>query len=300
MVIAKNACRRPVKIALIGMPNSGKTVLLAVLADQFRGANGRHFFLSSADKGNGTFKHLSRDVDQLRQGEWPSLTKKGAHIQLHWTLEDDYGPIGDIHAVDLSGEDILDLFGDAKIDGPEDKLPAALQKTAESLRTADIVLVLLDLNDLIDVRDREKNRQVLALADYAISRTRGGESAARAALICTKFDLCREFVRQSDGLDGVLKEFLPQVYPSHLERGRVRVFPVATVADTTVEIRDDQPVRVPAPEFKSEGLDELMDWLVGTVWSHQSLLDQASGQLPRMFRNVWAAVRSSIPRPKPR
>lgn len=45
---------------------------------------------------------------------------------------------------------------------------------------------------------------------------------------------------------------------------RVRVFPVAAVAETELDTKTNPPTRIPKVNFASEGLEELVHWMLGT------------------------------------
>lgn len=78
----------------------------------------------------------------------------------------------------------------------------------------------------------------------------------------TQSDLFRGEVERLGSWNEVLKSHLGNLYGAYVHSGRIPVFPVSAVSETTV--RDDgggRMVRVPKAGFKSEGLEDLINWL---------------------------------------
>ena len=84
----------------------------------------------------------------------------------------------------------------------------------------------------------------------------------KCCLVFTQWDQYKDYVAANGGLPEVLRTKIPIIYGAYLVRSKVECLTVAAVADTKVVHDDGGSRRVPASGFKSEGLGDVVDWLV--------------------------------------
>ena len=247
---------KPPQIAIIGTEGSGKTVLITTLAKRFSEVSAEGVFLEPLD--NKTLRYVERTWQTLGEKEWPESSPVGKLFELAWRLHcgGDSQVTCDVRLADCAGQDLRRLFADDDADRSE-RLPAHLERLAEYCQSADIVICLVNLRDFVGEADaaRKIDNQAVIMSALRVLAT---DAARRLYLLFTQIDLYKAYREKYDGWPGVVKEFLPYVHGAHVARKRVMVGAVAAV-DDTVPARDGAPRRVPAPGFKSRGLEGLMD-----------------------------------------
>jgi len=247
-------------VAIIGTEGTGKTVLVTTLATRFSNITDQGLFLKPTDNRGETYKYIARNWESLSKGKWPPLTKKGELFQLQWQLQANHKPVADLRMLDVSGEDLRLLFNDGQIDTPE-QLPEGLRRITDYLCGAQIVLVLVDMDDIVSNRNTEHARETQWVINYALDCAKKRRDQVRIALVFTKSDKYEPMAKQHGGWLNTARKYLPLVYGNHLADGQLSVFPVAAVANTQLDTSSGTPYQVPAPNFASQGLEELMNWV---------------------------------------
>lgn len=258
--ISPQATSQACSVAIIGTEGTGKTVLITTLAARFSRVAADGLFLSPSDSRGVTYKYVSRSWDTLSKGQWPPITKRGELFQLEWKLQEKSTPVADLRMIDVSGEDLRLLFDDGQIDEP-DKLSDGLRRVAAYFREAKIILVLVDLDDIVSNRNGEHVRQTQWVINYALKSSSAKGTGGATALVFTKTDRYDALIQREGGLEGAARKYLPLVYGNHVVDGHLSVLSVAAVADTRVDTSSGTPRPVPAPNFRSHGLDKLMAWI---------------------------------------
>lgn len=253
----------PPAIAIIGMEGSGKTVLITTLAKRLSTIDHRGIFLNP--QGVRTLRYVEEVWQRLQSGDWPPSTPEATVLELRWKLQIVGELECDVRLVDPAGQDIRLLFGDERILDLE-QLPEQHRPLADYCRSASIVLFLLNLRDIIGEGDpsrRSANEAALKSAMDCLGNT---DHERRVCLVLTQIDLYRELAQQVGGWRELLAKEVPYIYGAHVHGRAVAVHAVAAVSDTTPG-QDEQgsPRRFPTPGFQSEGLDQLVDWLVTQV-----------------------------------
>jgi len=237
-------------ITFVGSEGSGKTVLLSVLAHGHQQrVKGKVWF----DPTGRTLKHVGLVMETLQSGDWPASTVTGARDDLRWNVTLVNGVQICLQAFDCAGQDLRRLFngGDA---------PAELQPFFVSVQGSQLIFFLLNLNDFIGRPESERLDYEVMLKDAMDKLCSSGRSCA---LVLTQIDRYRYLEKKHDSWENTVKAVAPTVYAAHLERGTVPLFAVAAVGQTVSKFDPDtnSAQTFPAPEFTSEGLDQLVCWM---------------------------------------
>ncbi len=252
------------KVAIVGVEGSGKTVMLAGLADLYSHPDARGYVLVPNDFR--TSSYVSELMGRLRSGAWPAATADDVFQGLEWTLlrrSDSEGrptEICELSCLDFPGEVYRRAF--VQTDG---RHSAEMQRQIESLWTyverADSLIVLVNLGDVIthglaDRRVREAIWVTSGILKEAL-KERSGRVLPQAAIVLSQADLYEATIRNCGGAKGALEKYLPNVFYSY---GWLDVFAAYTIDKTRL---DDEGRVVPDPAFTTEGLRPIMDWLLG-------------------------------------
>ena len=252
------------KIAIVGVEGSGKTVMLAGLADLYSRPDDKGYFLAANDFN--TSAYVAELMGRLRSGIWPSATADDAFQGLEWTLRrrsDNGGrptDICELSCLDFPGEVYRKAFVDAK-----GERSAEMQRQIESLwsyiERADCLIVLVNLGDVIThgLSNRRVHESIWVpsgILKEAV-KERPGRVVPKAAIVLSQADNYEATINECGGARKALEKFLPDVYYSY---DWLDVFAAYTIDKTRL---DDDGKAVPDPLFTTEGLRPIMDWLLG-------------------------------------
>lgn len=269
--VSSSSARVPT-IAIIGLEGSGKTVLTVTLAKRLSTIDARGVFLNP--QGVKTLKYVENVWQTLQSGEWPPSTPPGELFELRWKLQLVGESECDVRLIDAAGQDLRLLFGDEQIDAV-DSLPAHLQALADYCRSADIVLFLVNLKDYVGQGNPEQRTANEAAIKSAMDYLDGSARRKRVCLILTQTDLYEELARERGGWLELVAHAIPYIFSAHVQVQHVAVHPVSSVADTRVVVDETgTPRRVPVAGFRSEGLDEVIDWLKTQVREVKAELEE--------------------------
>lgn len=267
------------RVMIIGTEGVGKTVFVAALAKHLESQPEEQVFLDPQSVI--TQQYIDEIWERLQRGENVSHTLRGTLPELHWKLRFDRGTPADVLMIDPAGHAVRELFGSNQ----DSKRPIDdhLQALLDACGKADIVLVLVDLQNYIGVSRRSHanaNELVLKFAmDFLAASAK-----RRCALVFTKTDLYREELNEAGSWDAVAKRRIPKLFGSHLTNG-VSVFGVAAINKTRVVHDNEQSYLAPVPGFQSEGFEDVVAWLQTNItqlqW-HEDLRDIAVA--------VWGGV----------
>ncbi len=252
------------KVAIVGVEGSGKTVMLAGLGELYSRPDENGYYLSP--KNFGTAAYVSEKIARMRKGEWPSATAGDEMQGLDWTLKQQVSgarrrpkSLCEVSFLDFAGEVYRAAYG---ISGGEN---AALAEQVDVLREyvcgADDLIVLINLRDVITNGQQDKRVQeamwiTKAILDTALGDD-AGASAPRAAIVLSQADSYAETIRACGGAEGVLAKYLPLVSNNY---GWLDILAVSAVDKTVI---DEDGRVMPAPDFLSTQLSQLMDWILG-------------------------------------
>lgn len=244
-------------IAVVGTEGSGKTVLLTTLAKRF-GDGSEGIIISPQNRA--TNKFVEEVWTTLNSKEWPPTTPPGDLIQLHWKVEVGKGQVGHMSVNDCAGQDLRYLFAEEGVKDPT--LAPKIRALVESVQKADVVLFVVNLRDFVAENDQERLTDNQWFLQHAMEFIKRSGSHKQFCLVFTQADQYPTYLKQHGSWKEVARSRLPQVFGAYLKQGRVEVIGVSAVRETVIV---DDPVagarRVPRPQFTSEGIDALGQWI---------------------------------------
>ncbi|MEI6393379.1 MAG: hypothetical protein WCT12_20020 [Verrucomicrobiota bacterium] len=304
-VSASPATSPPVRsVAIVGTEGAGKTVLLTVLANKLADTK-NPTYLECLNRQANRFKN--ENWEALCKPDWPAGSPEGWHFDLQFCLHSEQGATYPLRALDFSGQNFRKLFANEQINQNRDQLPENLRSLADYLQSAHIVIVLVNLTDFMDRPDaatRSDNEWALKFClDYLKSQRR------RVCIALSQADRYRSTIASLGGAVGVVEKYLKEVYNAHIRDDHVQVFCVAAVADTVTLARPGEPVKeVPAPDFSSEGIDDLVNWLTdsASTLEQEELEEQRKADEKRQEeerkrqdeerrRRQWRQIKKALP-----
>ena len=258
------------QIAIVGTEGSGKTVLASTLAQR----------MSSVRAGCDVYLHPDGSTDKyieevwltLNEGKWWRTTEPGQKFELQWTLN-----VGQLEfpvkLIDSAGQDLRGLFSQDTSKGGG--LTRIQQELLDYIQTASVVIVVVNLLHFRGEADgvkRAGNQRVLKeVVDMFTEDGKRGKHR-NIAIVFTAWDLYDADISRNYGdFSNYLERELPRLYNAMRLAQRagntVSRFPIAAVAETEKKWSDERKryERVPKPGFRSDGLDELEDWLIRVV-----------------------------------
>jgi len=257
------------KIAILGTRESGKTVLMTVLAKRYQNRVGDEPFLKAMDPR--TMAFTEKNWHRLTvERDWPPLTPPGELMQLHWELEH-AGQSHEMRLFDFAGETFRQVFGKHKLTDPSVRNHLASDPLCgpllAELDRADVLVLLINLRDFINRNNApdglehllENQWALRGALDYFAPRLKN-----RIALVFTQIDQYPGLVNGRHGWQDVLREHLPTTQIADIYQN-IECMGVAVVPDTELVVgADGQPFLRPAVNFSSWFLESLMEFTVKT------------------------------------
>ena len=248
------------KISIVGVEGSGKTVLLSAIGDKYENPDASGVFLSPENER--AFGFTTMHMHAMRSGQWPVATT--ANSNLDWTLfrktDGRNEEICRLSLLDFAGEAYRLCFGEhseEETDNWADVLAALKDHIAQS----DLLIVIVNLSDVInasptDPRSRETKWLTKSVIDYA---SRNGNSKD-VAIVFSQADVYKSEIEACGGNEAALRKYLPHVANVY---GNLPVLAVSAINKTRPD--DITGKAVPAKDFDSEGIDELMEWIISKM-----------------------------------
>ena len=252
------------KVAIVGVEGSGKTVMLAGLGDLYSQADENGYFL--APRNFQTASYVAEKVARMRKGTWPTATAEDVMQGLDWTLRQRQGSgrrpadVCEVSCLDFAGEVYRRAFGIRQGQMPPNVVDE-VSSLKNYIRDADDLIVLINLRDIIvqgvhEPRVQEAMWITNEILSYALD-VQDGRKTPRAAIVLSQADSYAETIRSCGGAKGVLARYLPHVANNY---DWLDILALSAVDKTTL---DDNGNVVPAPDFRSTQLRQLMDWVLG-------------------------------------
>ena len=253
------------KVAIVGVEGSGKTVMLAGLGDLYKNPDDNGFFLGP--KNFSTASYVAEKIERMRKGEWPGANVDDSMQGLDWTLRrrkpgsrgrpDD---ICEVSFLDYPGEVYRTAFGINSIEAGAEE-PKIVESLKRYIREADDLIVLINLCDIIvngcnTPRVQEAMWITNEILSFALRPVPGRKTLPRAAIVLSQADSYADTIKSCGGVKGVLAKYLPHVASNY---GWLDLFAVSAVDKTKL---DDDGNIVPEPDFQSDGLKPVMEWIV--------------------------------------
>ena len=280
------------QIAIIGMEGSGKTVLTTVLAKRLSTMADQGMFLNP--KSSKTIKYVEGVWKELQDGKWPPSTPPGELFDLEWLFHVDNKHECPVRLVDAAGQDMRMLFADDRY--KDQSLPAQLQQLVDYCHNSNILIILINLKDFIGESDDMRRVENQAALKSALDLLASKDDSKRVAFVFSQCDQYEATIEQHGSLENLLRTEMPYIYGAHYKGKAPALFPVAAVAETKVEVDlNGTPRRVPTADFKSTGLEPLIEWMsvqiAGQAKKIMAERDRAEREQEKRERNrrTWAA-----------
>lgn len=253
-------------IAIVGVEGSGKTVLMAAMGDKYKSPDANGIFLKPVNRE--TFAYCEKLMGQMQDGKWPMATGKDITDNLRWTLtkkiaDGDDDKIAELSFLDFGGEIYRLAFGGGVHEEPDEDTRNAIEQLRSHVEEAEVLIVLVNLSDIINgKRNEERTIEMNWLSQAILSFAYDEANKSSAALVFTQADSYAETIADCGGLRGVLTRYMPTVDTSYGKR--LALFSVAAV-NKTIPAPDGSGFQVPSPDFKPQGLENLVSWVVNYV-----------------------------------
>ena len=254
------------KIAIVGVEGSGKTVLMAAMGDKYKSPDANGIFLKPVNRE--TFAYCEKLMGQMQDGKWPIATGKAITDNLRWTLikkisDGNDDRIAELSFLDFGGEIYRLAFGGGVHDEPDADTKNAITQLRSHVEEAEVLIVLVNLSDIINgKRNEERTIEMNWLSQAILSFAYDEANKTSVALVFTQADSYAETIAACGGLRGVLTKYMPTVDTSYGKR--LALFSVAAV-NKTIPAPDGSGFQVPSPDFKPQGLENLVSWVVDYV-----------------------------------
>ena len=244
------------KISIVGVEGSGKTVLLSAIGDKYETPDASGIFMSPENAR--AFGFVKLHMEAMKNGQWPAATTTNSNLDwsIYHRTEQGKELVCQLSLLDFAGELYRLSFGEhteEEIGTWGEEMAVLKDHIAES----DLLIVIVNLSDIINgtpsnPRTRETMWLSKSVIDYA---TRNGKNK-EVAIVLSQSDIYRNEIDACGGTQGVLKKYLPHVANLY---DNLPCFSVSAINKTTP---DENGMAVPAQGFESEGLDELMEWII--------------------------------------
>lgn len=267
------------KVFVIGPQGAGKTVFATMLNDYANQNTQGALKFRAADIA--TKKYLSKELEELRKGDWPRSNTEGKMVSLNWKW-DINGQTSDICLTDPSGQDITkELCGES----------SALQ-IVNNIQGADLLILLVDLFGH-QKGNKEKKIENGWIVEHVLMNLTDNQYLIFAV---TKADMLtgslprhkwasRDAVLQLT--QSMMADFNLMGYQARLNRPNCQVLAFSSVATTENRVQDGKLVRLPKSPLASEGIDMVVHAVLN-VWK-----EKAERELIEAKKNVWATVKKT-------
>lgn len=237
------------RIAIVGVEGSGKTVLMAALADMFGKPSEDALYLMPENQAS--FSFMTQIPHKMKEEhQWPSATAIESMKHLKWTVRMGKQILSEIEMLDYPGELYRIAFGDRK----EEEIAPYREQVHEFLGhlvEADTLIVLLNLKDAMDIGANAKNTETVWLTRSIFDYAKKMPNIKKQMLLFSQADRYPEQLTGEGGLVAAKEKYMPMLHVLHPD------LECAAVAVAT----DDSDT--PAKAFSaSHGVTELMRWVI--------------------------------------
>ncbi|MDR1923914.1 MAG: hypothetical protein LBQ66_06035 [Planctomycetaceae bacterium] len=253
---------KPPQIALIGTEGSGKTVLATVMAKRLSEAQDGIFLNPIGAK---TALYIEKCWNTLQSGEWVPSTPPGQLFALKWNLSIQ-GKEYPTRLIDSAGQDLRKLFFDEGYNDPN--ISEQDKQFIQYLKDSNILILIVNLKDFIGESDPTRRMENQIVVKEVLDVLKRDKIDRQLAIIFTQYDLYKTTIERGwNSCEEFIKKMLPYLHSAHIHGHSVKIFPVAAVNKTEVKVNaaTGKPYRVPAHNFTSDGLEQLIRWLKEVV-----------------------------------
>lgn len=252
------------QISIVGTEGSGKTVLSTVWAKRMSSRTDESFLNA---QGMETSMYVEKAWHSLNQGEWLPSTPPGQQFELQWNLHV-HEQVCPVKLIDAAGQDLRQLFSEGyQSPNLSDQQRAILKYLQES----SLVIIVVNLKHFTGESDYLKQRENELILKEVVDMFAMDSKHQDLSIVFTAWDQYGGGVEKKYGsfLNYIQKELSTLYNAARSARAAgdvVEFFKAAAVADTELKTREDgKTVRVPKPGFTSIGIDELSNWIIGSV-----------------------------------
>lgn len=252
-----------VKIAIVGMTGSGKTVLVTTLAMKMAQMSLDDIFLAPyGENRRQTLRYTQGNWQILNNGQWPPSTPAGELIELQWELNTKNCQ-AIVQFLDCAGQDIRSLFGDERFDPAS--LSEDLKRVYDTVNSANVLIFLVNMKDLLATLDMTD--EILDLDEMFHTLKQRNDIPRRIAVAFSQFDKYKPQVDQQFNGDFLeyVRHYLPYLYGLYKRFHNFEMIPVAAVNDTQDVLEDGVVKQYPVPFFSSYNLETLIHWIADSV-----------------------------------
>lgn len=253
----------PIKIAFVGLPGAGKTVMIATLLHRIerKQRNNPRLSLNPVGNRHQTLVYALQNWRTLENGNWPASTPAGDLVDMYWELNSQKTQ-GIINIIDCAGQDLRFLFGQDNLN-PDD-LNSDLRLIYNRLIEANILLVLINTKDLVQ---RDNSEEIADLDQMLYTLLYREKIPRKITILLSQFDQYKSELEEkyNNNLDDFLYDYLPYFYNQYIHNQLISVIPVAAVADTHKVCENGDVKNYPAPNFTSYNIDKVSTWIANSM-----------------------------------
>lgn len=198
------------KVAIVGVEGSGKTVLMAALADLFGKPLANSPYLMPENQS--AFSFMTMIPHKMKQEhQWPSATAIVSMKHLKWTIRIGQDVLMDLEMLDYPGELYRLAFGERK---KEEVAPYLEQvhEFLEHLVSADILVVLLNLKDAMDIGGNARNNEAVWLTRGIFDYSKKLPNIQKRLLVFTQADRYPDELSGPGGLIAAKEKYMPMLH----------------------------------------------------------------------------------------
>ena len=252
-----------VKIAIVGMTGSGKTVLVTTLAMKMAQMSLENIFLApfGANRRE-TLLYTQRNWQTLNNGQWPPSTPAGELIELQWELNTKNCQ-ATVQFLDCAGQDLRSLF---KTNNPDlFSFGRDLRRVYRSIHSANVLIFLVNMKDLLATSDA--TNEIVDLDQMFHTLQLRNDIPRRMAVAFSQYDKYKPEVDQkfNGNFEEYVNHYLPYLYGQYQKNHNFELIPVAAVNDTRDVVEDGEVKQYPVPLFSSYNLETLIHWIADNV-----------------------------------
>lgn len=270
------------RIAIVGVEGSGKTVLMAALAECYKKTDSGAPFLFPENQA--AYMFTERSTHLLSNKKWPDATSMTSMKYLHWTLRQEDAVLQNIDMLDYPGELYRLAFGER-----DEEAIRAHQKQLDEflshLTDADTLMVLLNIADVENPGASTRNAEAIWITRGIFEFSQKLKKLQRRVLVFTQADRYPELAASP--------EALRQIYTDRLPMMKV-LFPDLELMAVSVAGMDEQGN--PVGHFSQEGCHKLMRYLLSEQlealqWTLDRTLEMRNEVLKFDFEDENVALR---------
>ena len=261
--MSTNSANESVKVAIVGMTGSGKTVLISTLAMKMSQMALEDIFMApSGDNRRHTYRYTQSNWKILNEGQWPPSTPAGELIELQWELTTKNHQ-AQVQFFDCAGQDIRSLFRTDNFN--PNNLRGDLKRVYENINSANVLIFLVNMKDLLATPDYVEELMDLDQMFHTLNQR--NDIPRKIAVVFSQFDKYKPEVDQQFNGDFLeyIRHYIPLLHGQYIRKRNFALIPVAAVNDTQFVLNNGEVKQYPVPGFSSYNLETLIHWIADSV-----------------------------------